>query len=105
MTGWGQTAGRSMSPTYFHPDRAPSRQQLSTATYGTDGPLWIGRVARSEPVDEVFLDACGEANLTQLHEMNEPDTPDMRRLRSPSHRGRRWSEADAYLHPVARART
>jgi len=69
-------------------------------TYGTEGPLWIEELRDPNPLTKVFLDACGEANLTRLHELNEPDNTGYAPTPVTQHRGRRWSEADAYLHPV-----
>ncbi len=69
-------------------------------TYGTDGPLWIEELRDPNPLTRAFLDACGEADLKALHEMNEPDNTGFSPTPVTQHRGRRWSEADAYLHPV-----
>ncbi len=84
---------------YFH--RIERRVGTNYAgTYGTEGPLWIEELRDPNPLTRVFLDACGEADLKALHEMNEPDNTGFSPTPVTQHRGRRWSEADAYLHPV-----
>ncbi len=69
-------------------------------TYGTDGPLWIEELRDPNPLTRAFLDGCAQADIKPLHEMNEPDNTGYSPTPVTQHRGRRWSEADAYLHPV-----
>jgi choline dehydrogenase len=84
---------------YFH--RIERRFGSNTGNvYGTDGPLWIEELRDPNPLTKAFLDACGEANLKRLDEMNEPDNTGYSQVPVTQHRGRRWSAADAYLHPV-----
>ncbi|HEY2791457.1 MAG TPA: GMC family oxidoreductase N-terminal domain-containing protein, partial [Micromonosporaceae bacterium] len=84
---------------YFH--RMERRVGSNYAnTYGTDGPLWIEELRDPNPLTKAFLAACGEADLQRLREMNEPDNTGYAQVPVTQHRGRRWSAADAYLHPV-----
>ena len=69
-------------------------------TYGTDGALWIEELRAPNPLTKAFLDACAQADLKPLAEMNEPDNTGYSPTPVTQHRGRRWSAADAYLHPV-----
>jgi choline dehydrogenase len=71
-------------------------------TYGTEGPLYIEDLRDPNPLTKAFLDACGEAKHKPLHEMNEPDNTGYAQVPVTQHRGRRWSAADAYLHPVSK---
>jgi choline dehydrogenase len=69
-------------------------------TYGTNGPMWIEELRDPNPLTAAFLAACGEIGLRRNPELNEPDTTGFAPTPVTMHRGRRWSAADAYLHPV-----
>src|SRR5215467_1067970 len=69
-------------------------------TYGTDGPLWIEELRDPNPLTAVFLDACAQLGMKRLDELNEPDNTGYAPTPVTQHRGRRWSAADAYLHPA-----
>ncbi len=71
-------------------------------TYGTDGPLWIEELRDPNPLTAAFLGACAESGMTRLHELNEPDNTGYSPTPVTMHRGRRFSAADAYLHPARR---
>ncbi|MDX6434674.1 MAG: hypothetical protein QOE54_7040 [Streptosporangiaceae bacterium] len=70
--------------------------------YGTDGPLWISEQRDPNPTTQAFLAACAAAGLTRLAELNEPSNEGFAQTPVTQKRGRRWSAADAYLHPVAK---
>src|SRR5262249_43120576 len=69
-------------------------------TYGTDGPLYIEELRDPNPLTATFLEACAEAGLSRLHELNEPDNTGYAPTPVTIHKGRRFSAADAYLKPV-----
>jgi choline dehydrogenase len=69
-------------------------------TYGTRGPLWIEELRDPNPLTGAFLTACAEAGLSRLRELNEPDNTGFAPTPVTIHKGRRFSAADAYLHPV-----
>ena len=69
-------------------------------TYGTEGPMWIEELRDPNPLTEAFLTACAEAGLRRSAELNEADNTGFAPTPVTMHRGRRWSAADAYLHPV-----
>jgi choline dehydrogenase len=71
-------------------------------TYGTDGPLWIEELREPNPLTADFLKACEQTGLTRLHELNEPDNTGFAPTPVTIHNGRRFSAADAYLHPARR---
>jgi choline dehydrogenase len=88
---------------YFH--RIERRVGSNYAdTYGTGGPLWIEELRDPNPLTAAFLAACAESGLTRLHELNQPDNTGFAPTPVTIHKGRRFSAADAYLHP-ARGRT
>ncbi len=69
-------------------------------TYGTNGPIWIEELRDPNPLTAAFLTACSEAGLTRLRELNEPDNTGFAPTPVTIHKGRRFSAADGYLHPV-----
>jgi len=71
-------------------------------TYGTDGPLWIEELRDPNPLTKAFLDACEQYGLYRKHELNEADNTGFARTPVTMHSGRRWSAADAYLHPATK---
>jgi choline dehydrogenase len=70
--------------------------------YGTDGPVWVEELRDPSPLRLPFLDACAEAGLARLPELNEPGIDGYGPTPVTQHRGRRWSSADAYLRPALR---
>jgi choline dehydrogenase len=85
---------------YFH--RIEHRAGTNYAnTYGTDGPLWIEELREPNPLTAAFLTACAETGLSRLHELNEADNTGYAPTPVTMHKGRRFSAADAYLHPAS----
>jgi choline dehydrogenase len=68
--------------------------------YGTDGPLYIEELRDPNPLTGAFLDACAEAGLTRLGELNESAQLGFAPTPVTQHKGRRWSCVDAYLKPA-----
>ncbi|MCW2943228.1 MAG: Choline dehydrogenase [Actinomycetia bacterium] len=68
--------------------------------YGTGGPLWISEQRSPNPTTLAFLEACGAHGLTKLAELNGPSNEGYTQTPVTQKRGRRWSAADAYLHPA-----
>ena len=84
---------------YFH--RAERRHGSNAGeTYGTDGPLWIEELRSPNPLRSAFFEACAEAGMQRLPELNVPDIDGYAPTPVNQHHGRRWSAADGYLHPV-----
>jgi choline dehydrogenase-like flavoprotein len=95
VPGWGWD---EVLP-YFH--RIEHRVGTNYAnTYGTDGPLWITELRDPNPLTAAFLSACDEAGLSRLHELNEADNTGFAPTPVTIHKGRRFSAANAYLHPA-----
>ncbi|MCW2919042.1 MAG: Choline dehydrogenase [Actinomycetia bacterium] len=70
--------------------------------YGIDGPLWISEQRDPNPTTLAFLAACAAAGLTRLAELNGPSNEGYAQTPVTQKKGRRWSAADAYLHPAAK---
>ena len=67
---------------------------------GTDGPVNIATKLYEDPVSEGFLNACMEAGIGYTEDYNSGPFEGVSRLQYSVRKGRRWSTARAYLHPV-----
>jgi choline dehydrogenase len=84
---------------YFR--RAEHRVGSNTdSIYGTDGPLYIEELRSPNPLRSVFFEACAEAGIRRLPELNVPSIDGYGPTPVTQHRGRRWSTADGYLRPA-----
>jgi len=84
---------------YFH--RAERRDGSNAEhTYGTEGPLWIEELRSPNPLRSAFFEACAEAGMHRLSELNVPHIDGYAPTPVNQHRGLRWSAADGYLKPV-----
>ena len=72
--------------------------------YGTGGPLFIEELRDPNPLRKAFLDACAEAGHKRLRELNEADNTGFAPTPVTMRKGRRWSAADAWLHPARKRR-
>ncbi|MCG5219847.1 GMC family oxidoreductase N-terminal domain-containing protein [Streptosporangium sp. KLBMP 9127] len=68
--------------------------------YGTAGPLHISELRSPNTVTAAFLRACEELGMTRLEELNGPSNEGYCPTPVTQYRGRRWSAAHGYLHPV-----
>ncbi len=95
VPGWDH---RDVVP-YFQ--RAEHREGSNRGeVYGTTGPLWISEQRSPNPTTAAFLASCGAAGLTPLEELNGPSHEGFAQTPVTQRRGRRWSAADAYVHPA-----
>lgn len=105
---WGEAAGPEWSydalEPYFRRAERWSGPAGTGRVYGTDGPLWISPPRDLNPTTPAFLDACRDAGLRELTDLNEPDHSGFALTPVNQRRGRRWSAADGYLKPARRRR-
>ncbi|MGW6024652.1 GMC family oxidoreductase [Streptomyces sp. NPDC055099] len=112
---WGEAAGPEWSYDAFEPYFRRAERWTgevggsggasgSGGVYGSDGPLWISPPRALNPTTRAFLDACRDAGLRELTELNEPDHSGFALTPVNQRRGRRWSAADGYLKPARRRR-
>ncbi|MEF3111671.1 GMC family oxidoreductase [Streptomyces chrestomyceticus] len=103
--GWAGSAGEEWSwdevARYFRRAERWAGPPGGTA-HGTAGPLWISPARSFHPLTDAFLDACEEAGLPRLAELNGPDHGGCAPTPLNQRRGRRWSAADGYLRPALR---
>lgn len=102
---WARTAGEGWS--YDEVERYFRRAERWAGApggrvHGTAGPLWISPPRDANPLTATFLEACAEAGLPRLPELNEPDHSGCALTPLNQRRGRRWSAADGYLRPARR---
>ncbi|MDV6013376.1 choline dehydrogenase [Haloechinothrix sp. LS1_15] len=67
---------------------------------GSDGPLWIERREGNHPLFGAFLDAAQDAGYPLTKDVNGYQQEGFATFDSMIRKGRRWSAARAYLHPV-----
>ncbi|TDC97040.1 choline dehydrogenase [Nonomuraea deserti] len=68
--------------------------------YGTTGPLYVSELRSPNVTTAAFLQACEELGLSRLGELNGRSNEGYSPTPVTQRRGRRWSAADAYLHPA-----
>ncbi|MCF6521829.1 choline dehydrogenase [Streptomyces sp. JJ36] len=67
---------------------------------GQDGPLWLERGPATNPLFSAFLEAAQQAGYPLTSDVNGYQQEGFARFDRTIRRGRRWSAARAYLHPV-----
>ncbi|MEO8605973.1 MAG: GMC family oxidoreductase N-terminal domain-containing protein [bacterium] len=75
---------------------------IGDATYrGRDGRLRVGRLRDPNPMSTAFIDAAVERGIAYNPDFNGARLDGVGFADVAQRRGRRWSAADAYLHPAA----
>ncbi len=67
---------------------------------GHHGPLHITRPVANHPLHRAFLDAAEQAGFPRAADYNGAEQEGFGPLEQTIHQGRRWSAANAWLHPV-----
>ncbi len=67
---------------------------------GTDGPLYVQRGARANPLYSAFVAAGAQAGFELTPDYNGSKQEGFGALEQTIHHGRRWSTANAYLRPA-----
>lgn len=83
---------------YFR--KAETRAQGADAYHGGDGPLHVTTGAMRNPLFRAFIDAGQQAGYPVTPDMNGYQQEGLGVMDMTTCRGRRWSAARAYLHPV-----
>jgi choline dehydrogenase len=68
--------------------------------HGAGGPLRVERLQTVNPLSRAFVEAAEEAGLPRNQDFNGAQQDGVGIYEVTQKRGRRWSAADAYLHPA-----
>jgi choline dehydrogenase len=81
--------------------RAENNSRGASAYHGASGPLYVSDLRRKSPLSEAFVESARRSGLPANDDFNGPRQDGAGFYQVTQHNGRRWSAADAYLHPVA----
>src|SRR5262249_2883101 len=84
---------------YFRKSEANVRG--ASAYHGANGELHVSDWARAYRTSQVFLDAAREVGLPGTDDFNGEQQEGIGAYQLTVKDGRRWSAADAFLHPIA----
>ena len=93
--GWGYT---DLLPYFL---RAEDNSRGASAYHGAAGPLSVTDPRHKSPLASAFVDAAERAGLPANDDFNGARQDGVGFYQVTQQRGRRWSAADAYLHPAA----
>jgi choline dehydrogenase-like flavoprotein len=84
--------------------RAEGNERLSGPYHGTDGPLNVADPTWLSGVTDPFTQSAKAAGIPTNDDFNGAEQEGAGPFQLTQKRGRRWSAADAYLHPVRKER-
>ena len=93
--GWGYT---DLMPYFL---RAESNSRGASAYHGASGPLSVQDLKFRSGLTGDFVTAARNSGLPANDDFNGPEQEGVGYYQVTQKAGRRWSAADAYLHPVA----
>ena len=93
-TGWDFAGVRP----YFV--RAEHNSRLGAPLHGIDGPLYVEDRRYTHELSRAWVDAAVDAGLPRLDDLTAELPLGVGMNQVTCHDGRRWSAADAYLHPA-----
>jgi choline dehydrogenase len=93
--GWGYT---DLFPYFL---RAESNSRGASAYHGADGPLSVQDPKYKSAMTAAFVDAARQWGMEANDDFNGPRQDGAGFYQVTQRNGRRWSAADAYLHPAA----
>jgi choline dehydrogenase len=96
--GWGW---RDVFP-YFLRSEDNKRAESDPELHGSGGPVRVSDQRSPRPLDARLLAASEAAGIPYTADYNGPEQDGVSPFQVNQYRGRRWSTADGYLHPVRR---
>jgi choline dehydrogenase len=93
--GWGYT---DLLPYFL---RAECNSRGASAFHGASGPLSVQDLRHKSPLTAAFVDAARQRGLDANDDFNGPRQDGAGFYQVTQQGGRRWSAADAYLHPAS----
>ena len=97
-TGWDWNGMRP----YFL--RAEDNARGESEHHAAGGPLRVEDERSPRRLTGQFLDSCAAAGIPRIADYNGPEQDGAALAQVTQRNGRRWSSADAYLHPARRRR-
>jgi len=80
--------------------RAEHREAGRDDYHGDQGPLWVHTGNTPNPLYEAFIEAAQQAGYPFTKDMNGYQQEGVGKMDMTTHKGRRWSAAQAYLRPA-----
>jgi choline dehydrogenase len=93
--GWGYT---DLLPYFL---RSEGNSRGASAYHGADGPLSVQDPRYKSALTTAFVDAAGQWGMAANDDFNGPRQDGAGFYQVTQRAGRRWSAADAFLHPAA----
>jgi choline dehydrogenase len=97
-TGWDY---ESVLP-YFK--RSEHNERLRNEFHGQDGPLNVADPLWKSSLAPLFIESAAQAGIARTDDFNGAEQDGAGLMQLTQKRGRRWSAADAFLHPVKKER-
>ncbi len=80
--------------------KAEDNSRGTSAYHGTGGPLSVTDTPHHSKANQAFIDAAAAQGAVRNDDFNGPRQDGVGWYQVTQRKGRRWSAADAYLHPV-----
>ena len=84
--------------------RIENSETGTEASRGKSGPLHVSNLREIHPLSKVFVDAVHECGVPYYDDYNTSNASGVALVQVTQKNGRRWSAANAYLHPVKNRR-
>jgi choline dehydrogenase-like flavoprotein len=81
--------------------RAEDNERGEDEFHGVGGPLAVSESRSMQPLVDAMLEAAVQAGYERIPDLNVDRPEGVGRFQVTQRNGKRWSTADAYLHPVA----
>jgi choline dehydrogenase-like flavoprotein len=92
--GWGY---RDVLPYFI---KSEDNARGASEYHGAGGPLKVNEQRSPRPLDRRLLEASEAAGIPRTHDYNGPEQDGVSMFQVTQQNGRRFSAADAFLHPV-----
>ncbi|MGB9402109.1 MAG: choline dehydrogenase [Candidatus Acidiferrales bacterium] len=84
--------------------KSENQARIDSEFHGRSGPLRVEDLRTINPLSRAFVEAAVETGLPRNEDFNGPVQEGVGFYQVTQKRGRRWSAADAFLHPARRRR-
>src|SRR5690349_9211729 len=103
-------AGERGAPGWSYPEALPyfkrseGNERLGAPYHGQAGPLSVVDPVWVSSIADRFVDSAGTVGITRTDDFNGAEQEGAGVVQLTQKRGRRWSAADAFLHPIRKDR-